>query len=108
MSKELSVQRELNYASCHTVTVNLMPTDWRINNLSEAADALLSSLPKWNNEVIEHRGHKRPYRRLQTCLSNHTKYCISAIILVKSFAFSPLISSVTVYKGPITTTCEVK
>lgn len=71
MTKELSVQRELNYASCHTVTVNLMPTDLRINNLSEAADALLSSLPRLKYEVIEYKRHKRPYRRLQTCLSNN-------------------------------------
>lgn len=46
MTKELSVQRELNYAVCHTVTVNLMRTESRINNLSKAADALLSTLPR--------------------------------------------------------------
>lgn len=46
MTKELSVQKELNYASCHTVTVNLMGTESKINNLSEAADALLSTLPR--------------------------------------------------------------
>lgn len=53
MTKELSVQRELNYALCHTVTVNLI--ELRINHLSKAADALLSTLARMKlYGVIEH------------------------------------------------------
>lgn len=45
MTKELPAQRELNDAFCQTVTMNLMCTELRINNLSKAADALMSTLP---------------------------------------------------------------
>lgn len=46
MTKEITVQRELNDAFRHTVTMNLKPTELRINNLSKAADALMSTLPR--------------------------------------------------------------
>lgn len=75
MTKELSVQRELNYAFCHTVTVNLMCTESKINILSKAADALLSTLPRWNYMVLLNTGgtgdHPKiaivPYIRINPC-----------------------------------------
>lgn len=71
MTKELAVQRELNYAFCHTVTVNLMHTESRINNLSKAADALLSTLLRSNYlELLDTQELQQiPPRRLQTCHS---------------------------------------
>lgn len=61
MTKDLSVQKELNYAFCHTVTVNLMCTESRINNLSKAADTLLSTLLRLNYpELLNIEGTKEP------------------------------------------------
>lgn len=48
MTKGHSVQRELNYAFSHTVNMNLMHTESRINNLQKATNALLSAAPRWN------------------------------------------------------------
>lgn len=81
MTKELSVQRELNYAFCHAVTVNLMHTELRINNLSKAADALLSTLARQNymevfnmEDTTNSCEDCKPSRQTDQNISNHRKY----------------------------------
>lgn len=76
MTKELSVQRELNYAPCHTVTVNLMGTESKINKLSKAADALLSTLLRWYYMVLLNTTrHKRSSWRLRSRLHIRINPC---------------------------------
>lgn len=72
MTKELSEQREVNYAFCHTVTMNLMRTESRNNNLSKAAYALLSTLPVRDHMEILNTGDTEDRTEdAKTCLSRN-------------------------------------